>query len=217
MTCLVAFGAGSQIESHVTLLLATYPSITNVTIVNRTINDRVTALLSSLRADHPAARFNAISSQDDPRDQVESAVRQADCVCCATPSTTPLFPSEWVRPGTHIILVGSYKPEMVEVDTALIRRARIVVDSRSACALEAGELIGAGLAAEDMVEVGELLRSMPARGVVEADSERVAQILSGRDVTVFKSVGVGAQDVAISIAAVEKAIEHQIGTRVSYF
>jgi ornithine cyclodeaminase len=217
MTCLVAFGAGSQIESHVTLLLATYPSITNVTIVNRTINDRITALLGSLRADHPAARFNAVSSQDDPRGQVESAIRQADCVCCATPSIAPLFRSEWVRPGTHIILAGSYKPEMAEVDTALIRRARVLVDSRSACALEAGELIGAGLAAEDMVEVGELLRSVPAGRGVEADSERVAQVLSGRDVTVFKSVGVGAQDVAISIAVVEKAMEDQIGERISYY
>jgi ornithine cyclodeaminase/alanine dehydrogenase-like protein (mu-crystallin family) len=216
MTCLVAFGAGSQIKSHVTLLLATYPSIANVTIVNRTINDRVTALLGSLRADHPAARFNAISSQDDFRDHVESVVRQADCVCCATPSTAPLFRSEWVRPGTHVILVGSYKPEMAEVDTALIHRARILVDSRSACALEAGELIGAGLAAEDMVEVGELLRSSPAGGV-EAELDRIGEILSGRDVTVFKSVGVGAQDVAISIAAVEGAMEHQIGTRISYF
>jgi ornithine cyclodeaminase/alanine dehydrogenase-like protein (mu-crystallin family) len=215
--CLVAFGAGSQIKSHVTLLLATYPSITNVTIVNRTINDRVTALLGCLRADHPAARFNAISSQDDLRDQVEAAVRQADCVCCATPSTTPLFRSEWVRPGTHIILVGSYKPDMAEVDTALIRRARILVDSRSACALEAGELIGVGLAAEDMVEVGELLRSMPAGRGVEVDPDRVARILNDRDVTVFKSVGVGAQDVAISIATVERAMEHdRIGTRISY-
>lgn len=217
MTCLVAFGAGSQIKSHVTLLLATYPSITNITIVNRTINDRVTALLGSLRADHPAARFKAISRQDDLRDQVESAVRQADCVCCATPSTTPLFRSEWVRTGAHVILVGSYKPEMAEVDTALIRRARILVDSRSACVLEAGELIGAGLAAGDMVEVGELLRSTPAGGGVERDSERVARVLSGRDVTVFKSVGVGAQDVAISIAAVERAVERRIGTRISNF
>jgi ornithine cyclodeaminase len=122
-----------------------------------------------------------------------------------------------VRPGTHIILAGSYKPEMAEVDTALIRRARVLVDSRSACALEAGELIGAGLAAEDMVEVGELLRSVPAGRGVEADSERVAQVLSGRDVTVFKSVGVGAQDVAISIAVVEKAMEDQIGERISYY
>lgn len=215
MTSLVAFGAGSQIESHVTLLLATYPSITNVTIVNRTINDRATALLSRLRTDHTAACFNAISS--DLQDKIESAVRQADCVCCATPSTAPLFRSEWVRPGTHIILVGSYKPEMAEVDTALIRRARILVDSRSACVSEAGELIGARLAAEDMVEVGELLRSMPAGKGVEADSEKVAEVLNGRDVTMFKSVGVGAQDVAISIAAVVRAIERQIGTRVSYF
>jgi ornithine cyclodeaminase len=106
---------------------------------------------------------------------------------------------------------------MAEVDTALIRRARILVDSRSACALEAGELIGAGLAAEDMVEVGSLLRSMPAGGGVEADFERVAQLLNGRDVTVFKSVGVGAQDVAISIATVERAYENQIGTRISQF
>lgn len=217
MTCLVAFGAGSQIKSHVTLLLATYPSITNVTIVNRTINDRVTALLGGLSCDHPAAQFNAISSVDDLRGQVESAVRQADCVCCATPSTTPLFHSEWVRPGTHIILVGSYKPEMSEVDTALIRRARILVDSRSACALEAGELIGAGVTAENMIEVGELLRSIPAGGVVEADSERIGRVLSGRDVTVFKSVGVGAQDVAISIAVVERGIERGIGTRISEF
>jgi ornithine cyclodeaminase/alanine dehydrogenase-like protein (mu-crystallin family) len=217
MTYLVAFGAGSQIKSHITLLLATYPSITNVTIVNRTINDRVTALLGSLHVDHPTARFNVISSQDDLRDQVESAVRQADCVCCATPSTTPLFRSEWVRPGTHIILVGSYRPEMAEVDTALIHRARLLVDSRSACALEAGELIGAGLKAKDMVEVGELLRSRPAGGGVEADSEKVAEVLNGRDVTVFKSVGVGAQDVAISIATVERAMEKQIGTRIYQF
>ena len=128
--------------------------------------------------------FNAIPLQDDFRGQVESAVRQTDCVCCATPSTTPLFRSEWMRPRTHIIPVGSYKPEMVEVDTALIRRAHSV-DSRSACVLEAGELIDAGLAAGDMVEVGELLRSTPAGGGVEGDSER------GRDVTVFKSVGLG--------------------------
>ncbi len=217
MTYLAAFGAGAQTKSHVTLLLATYPSITKVTIVNRTLNDRVTALLGSLRADRPTVSFNAISSQDDSVGQVESAVRQADCVCCATPSTAPLFRSEWVRPGTHIILVGSYKPEMAEVDTALIRRARILVDSRSACALEAGELIGAGTAPEDTVEVGELLRSTPTGDGVGADSEKIAEILRGRDVTVFKSVGVGAQDVAIAIAVVERAIEHRIGTRIYEF
>jgi len=219
-TSLVAFGAGAQIKSHVTQLLATYHSISRVTIVNRTLNDRVTALLDSLRTDHPTVHFTAISSVDGPAGQVESAVRQADCVCCATSSTTPLVRAEWVRPGTHIILVGSYTPEMVEVDPELIRRARVVVDSRGACALEAGELIGAGIAPEDMVQVGELLRSAPAHGdkwAVESDPVRVAQVLTGGDVTIFKSVGVGAQDVAIAVAVADRAIEMGIGTRIPNF
>lgn len=191
-----------------------YPSITRITIVNRTINDRVTALVDSLRASHPTARFLTISSIDGHDGQVESAVRGADFLCCATPSTAPLFPSEWVRPGTHLILVGSWKPEMAEVDPTLIRRARVLVDSRSACGLEAGELISAGLAPGDMVEVGELLlrSAQDRKWTAEVDTDRVAEVLSGRDVTMFKSVGVGAQDVAISMAVMERAIEIGIGT-----
>ena len=73
------------------------------------------------------------------------------------------------------------------MESALIHRARILVDSRSACAPEAGELIAAGVAVEDRVEVGDLLHSIPAGGGVEADSDRISKVLSGRDVTVFKS------------------------------
>jgi ornithine cyclodeaminase/alanine dehydrogenase-like protein (mu-crystallin family) len=234
---LVAFGAGSQIKSHVSQLLVTYPSITHVTIINRTLNDRVAALLGALRAAHPAARFAAISSAaDDYNDPaggvgggraVEAAVRQADCVCCATPSTAPLFRSEWVRPGAHVILAGSYAPEMAEADAALVRRARrVLVDSRSACALEAGELIAAGLAPGDMVEVGELFLRERApvhdgkekwEWAAEVDAARVAEVLGAGDVTIFKSVGVGAQDVAISAAVVDRAIEMGIGTRIPQF
>ncbi|KAI0248542.1 NAD-binding protein [Lactifluus subvellereus] len=218
---LVTFGAGSQIKSHITQLLATYPSITHITIVNRTINDRVTTLLSRLRGDHPTAHFTALSSVDDRGGQVESAVRQADCVCCATSSTVPLFPSEWVRPGTHVILVGSYRPDMAEVDTALIRRARILVDSRSACAVEAGELITAGVRPGDVVEVGDLLShgapTRDERWAWEVDAARVAELLAESDVTIFKSVGLGAQDVAISVATVDRAMEMGVGTTVPNF
>jgi len=217
VSSLVAFGAGAQIKSHVSQLLATYPSINRITIVNRTINDRVTALVDSLRASHPTARFLAISNIDGPEGQVEAVVRGADFLCCATPSTAPLFPSEWVRSGTHVILVGSYKPEMAEVDSTLVRRARVLVDSRSACGLEAGELIDAGLAPGDMIEVGELLLRSAQNGkwTAEVNTARVAEVLSGRDVTMFKSVGVGAQDVAISTAVMERAIENGIGTRIT--
>ncbi|KAH9047224.1 hypothetical protein EDB84DRAFT_1557773 [Lactarius hengduanensis] len=150
---LVAFGAGLQISSHIRQLLDTYPTIARITAINRTLNTRVTTLLGDLQRDDLSTTFVALSSSADEqhRGSIEAAVRAADCICCATSSTSPPFPSEWVRPGTHVVLVGSYKPEMVEVDTALIRRAR------AASAVEAGELIAASVPQAAMVEVGELL------------------------------------------------------------
>jgi ornithine cyclodeaminase len=169
--------------------------------------------------------LTSTDGDDERRVMIEEAVRQADLICCATPSTAPLFPSEWVRPGTHVILVGSYKPEMAEVDTALIRRARVVlVILRSACqrVVEAGELIAAGVPRTGMVEVGELLRGVPGRDddekplAWEPDAPRIAGFLSAGagDVTIFKSVGFGAQDAAIAVATVDRAMEMGIGTIV---
>jgi ornithine cyclodeaminase len=115
---------------------------------------------------------------------------------------------------------------MAEVDTALIRRGRILVDSRSACAVEAGELIAAGVRPEDVVEVGELLLSRGAhtgtgrhdeRWAWEVDAARVSELLTESDVTIFKSVGLGAQDVAISVAIVDRAMEMGVGTTVPNF
>ena len=121
--------------------------------------------------------------------------------------------------------MGSYTPQMAEVDSALIRRARVVlVDSRSACAVEAGELIAADVSQTDMVEVGELIRRAPVRDdenswAWEPNASRVADILSAGtgDVTIFKSVGIGVQDVAIAVATVEQAMEMGIGTMVPNF
>ena len=61
----------------------------------------------------------------------ETATKAADIICMATPSTSPVLKEEWVKPGQHFILVGSYRADMAEVPTAVIRRAsKIVVDSR---------------------------------------------------------------------------------------
>ena len=61
----------------------------------------------------------------------EAATRAADIICMATPSTSPVLKEEWVKPGQHFILVGSYRADMAEVPTAVIRRAsKVVVDSR---------------------------------------------------------------------------------------
>ncbi|KAF8260498.1 NAD-binding protein [Lactarius quietus] len=208
---LVVFGAGLQTSAHIRQLLATYPFIARITIVNRTLSARLSALLGELHRAHIGPACVGLSSTD--RALTESVVREADIICCATPSTEPLFPSEW----------------MAEVDSALIRRARaVLVDSRSACAFEAGELIAAGVPPARMVEVGELIRRVHAPALAgvcddawawEPDTLKLAAVLAtgSGDVTIFKSVGIGAQDVAIAVATVERAKEMGIGTTVPNF
>jgi ornithine cyclodeaminase len=65
----------------------------------------------------------------DVADDLETAVRKADIVVCATMSTQPVIFGEWLRPGQHINLIGAYRPDMREVDDEALLRARIFADS----------------------------------------------------------------------------------------
>lgn len=125
------------------------------------------------------------------------AVAQADVISCATPATSPLFDETAIRPGTHINAVGAFTPEMVEVPPEIVTRAFVVVDDVDAAAAEAGDLIQAGRGPD--ATLGELL----------------AGTLPGQaDVTLFKSVGVAAQDVAAAKSALEKAAELGLGVEL---
>ncbi|KDB02641.1 hypothetical protein U879_16220, partial [Defluviimonas sp. 20V17] len=61
---------------------------------------------------------------------LEQAVRGADIIATATMSDAPVILGKWLRPGTHLDLIGAYTPDMREVDDDTLRRARIFVDSR---------------------------------------------------------------------------------------
>ncbi|KAH7886693.1 hypothetical protein F5I97DRAFT_1936339 [Phlebopus sp. FC_14] len=215
-TNLVAFGAGKQIEAHIDLHLCGFPSLKQCTIVNRALNSRLENLLASLCLSHPTVSFVVFSLNDTDKRNVENAVRQADIICTATSATEPLFPSDWVSPGAHLNLVGSFTPNMREVDSELIRRAeRVVVDSRETCAVEAGELITAGVSKESIIEIGELVKVENGTFVPTALCEAAKAVGS---VTIFKSVGVGLQDVAIANLVVSRAEQLGMGTRIdSYY
>lgn len=213
---LVAFGAGNQINAHVDLHLRAFPSFESCTIVNRTDNARLHELVLSLRQSHPTITFNMLTLDDE---RVKGAVRNADVICTATSSEMPLFPSEWVSPGTHLNLVGSFTPRMHEVDSALIDRAlSVVVDSRAACVIEAGELIAAGRTVDpdiNLFELGELVEE----GV---DGKFISVVPEGFNakpdgVTIFKSVGVGLQDVAIASLVLSHAECMGYGTRIENY
>lgn len=131
---------------------------------------------------------------DDPN----LAVASADIVSCATPATAPLFDESSVKSGTHVNAVGAFTPEMIEIPSDLVDRAYVVVDDVEAAEAEAGDLIQAGRDAN--ATLTEVLRGTHPQ--------------IGEDVTVFKSVGVAAQDVASAQRAIENASRKGIGTKL---
>ncbi|MCB2128048.1 MAG: ornithine cyclodeaminase [Rhodobacteraceae bacterium] len=72
---------------------------------------------------------------------LESAIRKADIVATATMATEPLIRGEWLRPGTHLDLIGAYRPDMRECDDAVMRRARVFVDARATTIGHIGEIM----------------------------------------------------------------------------
>lgn len=117
-----------------------------------------------------------------------------DVVSAATLSTTPLILGAAVSPGTHIDLVGAFRPTMRESDSALVARATLVVDTRAGALAEAGDLTqamaeGAMTEAHVAADLAELCRGAhPGRTRAE-------------EVTLFKSVGWAGEDLAAAILA----------------
>jgi ornithine cyclodeaminase len=139
----------------------------------------------------------------------EEAIVEADIVCTATTSDTPVFSDTDLKPGTHISAIGSYTPEMQEVPAETVARALVIVDSRSATLAETGDLlqpIQAGLIGEDHIsaELGEIiLGRKPGRQTSE-------------QITYFKSVGVAVQDAMAAQLALQNAQKLGLGTEVSF-
>jgi alanine dehydrogenase len=140
-------------------------------------------------------------------DGSQAAVAEADVICTATTSSTPVFDGRDLKPGAHVNAVGAYTPQMQEVDVETIRRSLVVVDSRAAVLAEAGDLI-IPLAAGDIdeshihAELGEIVLG------VRPGRSRPDQI------TFFKSVGVAVQDAAAARIALAGAVRHNLGTLV---
>lgn len=178
---LVLIGLGGQAGDQLRAVRAVR-SFERVTLVDR--DENFVRAFADNHADDLAGLDVRLSV--DPA----AAVSTADVVCCATPSTEPLFPADALPERVHVNAIGAYRLSMRELPDELLAAALLVVDQREAALEESGEIdhaIGAGLLAEsDLVELSEVLRA-PDRPV-------------GRGRTVFKSVGLALQDWAIGYA-----------------
>jgi ornithine cyclodeaminase len=180
---LVLFGAGVQATTHLEAMLAER-AIERVTVVSRT-EDRARELVA--RAEDRGVKAEVGDA---------GTVADADLICTCTTSATPLFDGRLLQPGVHINAVGAYRPQDRELDTETVRRARIVVETREAALAEAGDLL-------IPMEEGAIGHS-----AIEADLSEVVRGATVRkspdDVTLFKSVGVAFEDLAVARAAYEK-------------
>lgn len=118
-------GAGTVARSMVAAYSTAFPGA-HFTVWNR----------SPAAAEEMAARLPGVTAVTD----LKAAVKQADIICTATMSLSPLVQGEWLRPGQHLDLIGAYRPDMREADDEVLRRARIFVDSRATTIHHIGEL-----------------------------------------------------------------------------
>ncbi len=137
---------------------------------------------------------------------IEEAARAADLLVTATRATAPLVARAWVRPGTHINAIGADSREEQELDPAILRDARIIVDSLEQC-LDRGEV-------HRPIETGELSPERIGGGLGDVLRGRVAGRAGPEEITVFDSTGVYFQDVALAKRLYDLARTQGAGVRV---
>ena len=185
---LAIIGCGDLAASHIAAISSVRP-IRRVILWSRTRQN------AQKLAD---GRRDVSHQETSVADDVEAAVAEADIVCTLTASPMPVLLGAWLKPGQHINLVGSSLRAPREADDEVVARGHFIADQRDHALAQAGEFchaVEAGRVGTDHLkgEIGEvLLGRVPGR--------------TGEDeITIYKSLGHVAQDLAVAEAAVSRA------------
>jgi ornithine cyclodeaminase/alanine dehydrogenase-like protein (mu-crystallin family) len=119
--------------------------------------------------------------------RAEICARESDVICTCTTAGEPLFDGRWLRPGTHLNLVGAFQPHTREVDHETVRRAHVVVDTYEGALAEAGDLL-------IPIKDGTINRDHIIADLHEIASGKNIGRASRDDITLFKSVGCALED-----------------------
>ncbi|MEL6947232.1 MAG: ornithine cyclodeaminase [Pseudomonadota bacterium] len=178
-------GAGSMAAPLIRAHASVRPELTSFAVWNRTAA-RADRLVEEL-----APEFPSLHRVDD----LASAAAEADIICCATMTPEPILRGAWMRPGTHVDLVGAFTPTMREADDALHRVGRWFVDSRETTLHHIGELkipLEAGLITEAAI-CGDFYDLVAGHGGRTGPEE----------ITVFKNGGGAHLDIMVSAALID--------------
>ncbi len=140
-------------------------------------------------------------------DTADAAIDGADVITTVTTASRPVFDGTRVKPGAHVNGVGSFQPDMRELDEALLNRARVFVDNREAVLAEAGDFLipekEGGYDTKNIAgELGDVLAG------------RIAGRTSDDEITVIKTVGYAVLDVVAAVRVYENALRRGKGREV---
>ncbi|SIT05454.1 ornithine cyclodeaminase family protein [Paracoccus saliphilus] len=178
---LVIVGAGAMAACLARAYTALFPKLDRISIWARRI-DRAQLLVSNL--DGLGPELVSVSSLRD-------AVQEADIVTAATMARQPIIFGEWIRPGTHVDLVGSFTPEMREADDSLIAASRLFADCRQTTLEQVGDLI-------QPISSGAITRQHLIGDLYDIIAKDAPGRLSDTDITVFKNGGGAHLDLMIA-------------------
>jgi len=197
-TVLGILGCGEEAHMHIPAMLAVRP-FSEALVWGRNI-EKAKAFVSHLHLPGGVTARAVASAQE--------VVGASDVVCTTTSAATPILEGAWIKPGTHLNLVGSAVATTAEVDSTCVQRSRFYVDYREAALAQAGELLNAikaGVVTPEHIvgEIGEvLINKIPGRRTAD-------------EITVYKSLGISAQDLAAADYVYTAARAQNIGLDIN--
>ncbi|WP_247654441.1 ornithine cyclodeaminase family protein [Microvirga sp. HBU67558] len=197
---LAMIGAGEQAEHHLEAMLCVRPSIRHVRVAGRR-RAKAEAFAAHAAERHPGVTIEVF-------DDVRSAVGSADLVCTVTSSSEPVLMGGWVAPGTHLNVVGASIPSKREIDEEMVARSRLFVDYRASTFAQAGEVIRA-------IESGRIGRDHVLAEIGEVLAGKAAGRGSADDITLYRSLGIAAQDLACAGHCWREARARGLGVEAS--
>jgi ornithine cyclodeaminase/alanine dehydrogenase-like protein (mu-crystallin family) len=195
---LTILGTGVQARSHLEALA----------LVRRLQDVRVWSPQSASRERFVADMAGHVAAPLRAANTAREAVDGADLVVLATSSPTPVIEDAWVAAGTHVMSVGACRPDQREMDPALVARGRLVVDSRAAALVEAGDIVQG-------IREGRFTDRHVTAELGEVVAGRVTVRRSADEVTIFKSLGMAVEDVAAADLVYRRALETGAGTELT--
>ncbi|KAH7141764.1 hypothetical protein EDB81DRAFT_654369, partial [Dactylonectria macrodidyma] len=240
---ILILGAGKQALWHPRLVVALRCSeIKSLTVINRSAA-RAQSLVKQVEEENQkywrsSASFAALDLASSEYDQnLQTLLSVVDTVFCTVVSTASLFSLSAILSGKtrnrlpFVSAVGSWQADMVEMDPEMLQhatrradsykphgdsRGAIIVDDRDECLVKSGEVIQSGLKADQVIEVGEILKRQQGHSGAQL-SERQAQLKPwlSEGFIVYKGIGVSLTDLAAGNAILALAKERNVGVPIS--